>query len=156
MMSQFQGHWRSEGPARIAIIVSRFNQTISQSLLAGALDTLTHLGVRPDDIDTVWVPGAFEIPGTARRIAPHYAALITLGAVIRGDTAHFEYVAGSCAQGVAALAQEGHIPVIFGVLTCNTTEEAAARAGGKAGNKGSEAAQAAMEMLSLYYQLSGA
>jgi 6,7-dimethyl-8-ribityllumazine synthase len=155
-MSQFQGRWSHEGQARIAIIVSRFNQNISQALLDGAIDTLARLGVPSEDIDTIWVPGAFEIPGMARRIAPRYDALITLGAVIRGETAHFEYVAGSCAQGIAALAQEGKTPVIFGVLTCNTTEEAQARAGGKAGNKGGEAALAALEMLSLHRQLPGA
>lgn len=155
-MTEYQGRFVNEAPCRIVIIVSRFNQSISEMLLKGAVDTLTRLGVRAQDIDTVWVPGAFEIPGTVQRVGTHYDAVITLGAVIRGETAHFEYVAGSCAHGVATVAHEGRTPVIFGVLTCNTPEEAMARAGGKAGNKGSEAAMAALEMVSLYRQLSDA
>ncbi len=156
-MSQYQGQWRIESSAaRIAIVVSRFNQNISQALLEGALETLHRLGLAAQQVDVIWVPGAFEIPGTAARVLPTYDAIITLGAVIRGETPHFDYVAGAAANGVAELARRGEKPVIFGVLTCNTTEEAEARAGGKAGNKGSDAALAAVEMLALYQSLSGA
>ncbi|MCL5116286.1 MAG: 6,7-dimethyl-8-ribityllumazine synthase [Firmicutes bacterium] len=152
-MSTYEGQWVAVSQTRIAIIVGRFNQEITGSLLTGALETLTRLGVSQEAIDVIWVPGAFEIPGTARRLMPRYDALITLGAVIRGETPHFDYVAGAVATGVAELARLGEKPVIFGVLTCNTTEEAAARAGGKAGNKGSDAAITAIEMLSLYQKL---
>lgn len=154
-MAVYEGLWQKGAASwRIAIIVSRFNQSISQALLQGALNTLSRLGA--DDIDVIWVPGAFEIPGAARRVLPRYDAVITLGAVIRGETPHFDYVAGAAAQGVAELSRAGEKPVIFGVLTCNTAEEAESRAGGKAGNKGSDAALAAIEMLSLYHRLSGA
>ncbi|PSR21306.1 MAG: 6,7-dimethyl-8-ribityllumazine synthase [Sulfobacillus acidophilus] len=156
-MSVFEGHWLvPKSPARIAIVVSRFNDSITRLLLQGALDTLAHLNWPAAAIDVVWVPGAFEIPGIARRILGRYDALIALGAVIRGETPHFEYVASAVANGIADLAKLGEKPVIFGVLTCNTVEEAQARAGGKAGNKGSEAALAAVEMITLYQELSGA
>jgi len=155
-MSQYEGQWVISPTSRFAIIVSRFNEHISTLLLAGAEDTLARLGVHLDTIDVIWVPGAFEIPGAARRVYPAYDALITLGAVIRGETPHFEYVASAATQGIAELARLGEKPVIFGVLTCNTAEEAEARSGGKAGNKGNDAALAAVEMLSLYQKLSGA
>ncbi|NMP21468.1 6,7-dimethyl-8-ribityllumazine synthase [Sulfobacillus harzensis] len=155
-MSSFEGTWGFPPNARVAVIVARFNQTITQNLLDGALETLRRLGAPPSAIDVIWVPGAFEIPGTAARLHDRYDALITLGAVIRGETPHFDYVAGAVANGVHHLAARGQKPVIFGVLTCNTPEEAEARAGGKAGNKGSDAAMAAVEMLTLYQNLSGA
>lgn len=156
-MPVFEGQWTAtKDLPRIAIVVSRFNQQISNALLDGARETLRRLGVPENNIDIIWVPGAFEIAGAARRVLQHYDALITLGAVIRGETPHFDYVAGAAAQGVAQLANAGEKPVIFGVLTCNTTEEAQARAGGKAGNKGSDAALSAIEMISLYQRLSGA
>lgn len=155
-MATFEGQWTMPPHARIAVIVARFNQEITERLLKGALETLKRMGASDQSVDVVWVPGAFEIAGTAARLYPRYDALITLGAVIRGETPHFDYVAGGVAHGVAQLAQRGEKPVIFGVLTCNTTEEAAARAGGKAGNKGSDAAVTAVEMLSLYQTLSGA
>ncbi len=156
-MPTFHGEWvLRDQNWRIAVIVSRFNQHISEALLRGALDTLARLGVSVEAIATIWVPGAFEIPGTARRALPLYDGIMTLGAVIRGETPHFDYVASTVATGVAELSRTGEKPVIFGVLTCNTMEEAQARAGGKAGNKGSDAALALIEMLSLYQKLSGA
>ncbi|MCY0879527.1 MAG: 6,7-dimethyl-8-ribityllumazine synthase [Firmicutes bacterium] len=155
-MSVYRGDWVLPRVPRIAVVVSQFNAAISEALLEGALATLERFGLGRDQVDVVWVPGAFEIPGVARKLQDRYDALITLGAVIRGETPHFDYVAGAVATGVARLAQEGKIPVIFGVLTCNTVEEAEARAGGKQGNKGSEAALAALEMISLYDKLSGA
>jgi 6,7-dimethyl-8-ribityllumazine synthase len=156
-MSIYEGHWTvPTSPARIAIVVSRFNDSITRALLQGALKTLAHLNWPSTAIDVVWVPGAFEIPGMARRILDRYDALIALGAVIRGETPHFDYVASAVASGIADLAKLGDKPVIFGVLTCNTAEEAQARAGGKAGNKGSDAALAAVEMIALYQELSGA
>ncbi len=156
-MPTIQGQWQSQGSTpSIGIIVSRFNQNVSEALLQGALDTLTRVGIPRDLVDVLWVPGAFEIPGTARRVLPRYDALITLGAVIRGETAHFDFVAGAVSGGVAELARLGEKPVIFGVLTCNTVEEATSRAGGKNGNRGSDCAIAAIEMISLYRQLSEA
>lgn len=155
-MTSFEGTWTWPGHARVAVIVARFNESVTRLLLQGALETLTRLGAPEDAVDVVWVPGAFEIPGTCSHLYNQYQALITLGAVIRGETPHFDYVAGAVASGIASLAARGDKPVIFGVLTCNTWEEAEARAGGKAGNKGSDAALAAVEMLALYQKLSGA
>lgn len=155
-MSTLEGYLVANPQNRIAIIVSRFNQNISQALLKGAQETLTRLGLSAEHVDVIWVPGAFEIPGVAKRLHDRYDALIALGAVIRGETPHFDFVASAVASGVAELARRGERPVIFGVLTCNTIEEALARSGGKAGNKGCDAAMAAMEMLSLYQKLSGA
>jgi 6,7-dimethyl-8-ribityllumazine synthase len=136
---------------RIGIVVSRFNDIISTRLLEGAVDALRKRGVGAGDIDVVWVPGAFEIPIAAREIATHGGvdAVVCLGAVIRGDTAHFEYVAGEAAQGIASVHATTGIPATFGVLTVDTIEQATDRAGGKHGNKGAEAADTAVEMASL-------
>ncbi len=136
---------------RIGIVVSRFNDIISTRLLEGAVDALRQRGVAAGDIDVVWVPGAFEIPIAAREIATHGGvdAVVCLGAVIRGDTAHFEYVAGEAAQGIASVHVTTGVPATFGVLTVDTIEQASDRAGGKHGNKGAEAADAAVEMASL-------
>ncbi len=155
-MTVIQGHWQVKDSPRIGIVVSQFNQNISEALLEGCLSTLTRLGVSNDSLDVIWVPGAFEIPGTVKQILDRYDAVITLGAVIRGETPHFEYVAGAVAAGIADLARTGPIPIIFGVLTTNTAEEARDRSGGKSGNKGSDGALAALEMISLYQKLSGA
>ena len=156
-MPTIEGQWRLCGASpRIGVIVSRFNQNVSEALLRGALETLARVNFRQESIDVIWVPGAFEIPGVARRALSHYDALITLGAVIRGETPHFDYVSGAVAQGVAELARQGEKPVIFGVLTCNTVDEALSRAGGKNGNRGQDCALAAIEMISLYQRLSGA
>ncbi len=136
---------------RYAIVAGRFNHFITDKLVAGALDALVRHGIAESDVDCVWVPGAFEIPMAAGKLARsnRYAAVITLGAVIRGATPHFDYVAGECASGVAALSREADVPVIFGVLTTDTIVQAIERAGTKAGNKGADAALAALEMVSL-------
>ena len=141
--------------ANYTIIVARFNAFIVESLLEGALDTLRRHGVDDSRIKVVRVPGAFEIPLAARAAAAaeDCDAVITLGAVIRGATAHFDYVCGPCASGVAAAAQESGKPVIFGVLTTDTIEQAIERAGTKAGNKGADCALGAMEMVSLLRKL---
>lgn len=136
---------------RIGIVVSRFNDFITRRLLDGALDTLERHGVKADAVDTAWVPGAVEIPVAAQALARsgRYNAVITLGAVIRGATTHYDYVCSMVASGVNQVALDTSVPVIFGVLTTDTLEQAIERAGSKAGNKGSEAAVAAIEMANL-------
>ena len=136
---------------RFAIAAARFNRAIVEGLLDGALEALAEHGVGADDVDVVQVPGAFELPLAARRLAQtgRYEAVVALGAVIRGDTPHFEYVSGECARGIAAVALEVDVPVIFGVLTVDDEAQARARIGGAHGNKGAEAALAAMEMAAL-------
>ncbi len=143
--------------ARFALVVSRFNAKVVSKLEQGALETLRRHGVASENISVVPVPGAFEIPFMAKRLAASkaYDAVITLGAVIRGGTPHFEYVAGECARGVAEVAREADVPVIFGVLTTNDMAQALERAGGAEGNKGSESAVAAMDMLTTLRGLSG-
>ena len=137
--------------ARIAIVVGRFNGFIVDSLLSGALDTLTRAGIQPGDITVSHVPGAFEMPLVVQKYAEsgNFEAVIGLGAVIRGSTPHFDYVAGENAKALASLALKFNLPVINGVLTTDTIEQAIERAGTKAGNKGAEAAMVAMEMISL-------
>ncbi len=141
--------------ARFAIVAARFNASITEALLEGAVATLAEHGVADDHVNVVQVPGAFEIPITAKRLAAsgRYEAIITLGAVVRGATPHFEYVAGACARGVSRVALEENVPVIFGVLTTDTDEQARARAGGKEGNKGCQAAIAGLEMVTLLRRL---
>lgn len=136
---------------KIAIVVARFNEFITRKLLDGALDTLKRHGVKEENIDIAWVPGAFEIPLVAKKLAlkQAYDAVITLGTVIRGATPHFDYVCNEAAKGVSHAALESGKPVIFGILTTETIEQAIERAGTKAGNKGSEAALAAIEMVDL-------
>jgi 6,7-dimethyl-8-ribityllumazine synthase len=140
---------------RYAIAVSRFNAFITESLLEGALDTLRRHGIPEAAITVVWVPGAYELPLVVKKLAKSqdYDAIITLGAVIRGGTAHFEYVAGEVSKGVAAAMMEHEVPVAFGVLTVESIEQAIERAGTKAGNKGAEAALGALEMVSLLRKL---
>jgi 6,7-dimethyl-8-ribityllumazine synthase len=137
--------------ARIALLVSRFNSFVVDSLLAGALDTLKRHGADERDLQIVKVPGAYEMPLVAQRLAAskRFEAIIALGAVIRGGTPHFEYVAGECTRGLSAVSMQYGIPVAFGVLTVDTIEQAIERAGTKAGNKGGEAALSAIEMVSL-------
>lgn len=156
-MPEYAGSAQGEG-RRIAVVVARFNETITQKLLEGALDALTRHGVAFDDIDTLWVPGAWEIPFAARRAlaSDRYDALVALGAVIRGDTPHFDYVAGECARGLAQASAELDFPIAFGVLTCDTMEQAEARAGGAHGNKGWDSALAALEMADLFGRLDAA
>jgi 6,7-dimethyl-8-ribityllumazine synthase len=141
--------------ARFGIVVGRFNSFVVESLLEGTLDTLRRHGAKDKDIEIVRVPGAFEIPLVAKRMAAagKYDAIIALGAVIRGGTPHFEYVAGECTKGLATVMMEHDIPVAFGVLTVDTIEQAIERAGTKAGNKGVEATLSAIEMVNLMPQL---
>jgi len=141
--------------ATIAIVVGRFNGFIVESLLAGAVDTLRRSGLAETDLTVVRVPGAYEIPLIADRLAASgkYDAIIALGAVIRGSTPHFDYVAGECSKGLSNVSARHGLPAIFGVLTTDTIEQAVERAGTKAGNKGSEAAQTALEMISLLRKL---
>lgn len=150
-MIEHQGRLRADG-RRFGIVVGRFNELITRQLLGGARDCLVRHGADDDAIEAFWVPGAWEIPGMLRRLAGAgtYDALISLGAVIRGGTPHFDYVAGQVAAGVAAVGAAADVPVVFGVLTTDTIEQAIERAGTKAGNKGWEAALAAIEMADLY------
>ena len=136
---------------RFCIIVSRFNEFICAKLLSGAIDELKRHGAKEENIDVVWCPGAFEIPLIAKKVAKtgKYNAIITLGAVIKGSTSHYDYVCAEVSKGVASVSLETSIPVIFGVLTCDNIEQAIERAGTKAGNKGSDAAKSAIEMANL-------
>ncbi len=149
-MKVIEGKLTSKG-YRFALVVSRFNELISSKLLEGALDCLRRHEVKEDEITTIWVPGAFEIPQVAKLAASkkEFDAVICLGAVIRGGTPHFDYVAAEVSKGVAHVALSQSKPVIFGVLTTDTIEQALERAGTKAGNKGFAAASAALEMLNL-------
>jgi 6,7-dimethyl-8-ribityllumazine synthase len=149
-MATFEGSLIGSG-LRFGIVVGRFNEFITSKLLGGAQDGLVRHGVDADDIDVYWVPGAFEIPVVARRAAESakYDAVICLGAVIRGSTPHFDYVANESAKGIAAAGHATGLPVIYGVLTTDTIEQAIERAGTKAGNKGFDAAMTAIEMGSL-------
>ena len=140
---------------RLAVVVSRFNEVVTSRLLAGARTAIERHGVREEDVDVAWVPGSFELPLAARRLAEsrRYDAVVCLGAVIRGETPHFEYVAGEAARGIADAARDTGVPVIFGVLTTDTLEQALERAGGKTGNKGYDAAVNAIEMANLLRRL---
>ncbi|RDE92771.1 6,7-dimethyl-8-ribityllumazine synthase [Aggregatibacter aphrophilus] len=145
--------------AKIAVVISRFNSFINESLLEGALDALKRVGqVKDDNITLVRVPGAYELPLVARRLAESkkFDAIVALGTVIRGGTAHFEYVAGEASSGLGKVAMEAEIPVAFGVLTTENIEQAIERAGTKAGNKGAEAALVALEMYNLLNQVQAA
>lgn len=136
---------------KFCIIISRFNEFIGSKLLSGAVDELIRHGVKDTNIDVIWVPGAFEIPVIAKKAAKtgKYAAIITLGAVIKGSTSHYDYVCAEVSKGVASVSLETNVPVMFGVLTCDNIEQAIERAGTKAGNKGSDAAKSAIEMANL-------
>ena len=140
---------------RIAIVAGRFNEAIGKRLVEGAIDGLRRNGVAEDDISVAWVPGAFEIPTVAARFAEsgEVDAVVCVGAVIRGETPHFDYVAGHAAHGVGAASLETGVPITFGVLTTDTTDQAADRAGGKGGNTGFDAALAALEMANLFAEL---
>ena len=140
---------------RFAILVSRFNEFISSRLLSAAVDTLERHGCRTGDITAIWVPGAWELAATARRAAlsGRFDAVICLGCVVRGETPHFDYVAGEAAKGIAQVGLEAKVPVVFGVLTADSLEQAINRAGAKAGNRGADAAMTAIEMVNLFAQL---
>jgi len=153
-MTRYEGKYTGAG-RHIALLASRFNSAIADQLIAGATDELVRHGVASGDIDTYMVPGAFDLPAVARRISERgtYDAIVCLGAVIRGATPHFDYVAQEAAKGVAHVAQTAKCVVVFGVLTCDHMEQAWERAGGKAGNKGADAARAALELVDLYTHL---
>ena len=153
-MKVYQGRPRGEG-VRVAVVCGRFNEFITRELLNGCVDELERHGTESDAISVAWVPGAWEIPLVAERLAQSAEVdlVITLGAVIRGATAHFDYVAGEAAKGISGVAGRTGKPVIFGVLTTDTIEQAIERAGTKAGNKGREAACAGLEMVDLFRSL---
>ncbi|MFZ5596231.1 MAG: 6,7-dimethyl-8-ribityllumazine synthase [Bacillota bacterium] len=150
MVKVFEGHLLGEG-LRFGIVVGRFNEFITNKLLSGALDALRRHGVDDGDIEVAWVPGAFEIPAVAGRMVSlkRYDAVICLGAVIRGATPHFDYVAAEVSKGVAKVGLDSGVPTIFGVITSDTIEQAIERAGTKAGNKGWDSAVTAIEMANL-------
>jgi 6,7-dimethyl-8-ribityllumazine synthase len=153
-MAEFTGNPVGSG-RRLAVVASRFNETVTRALVDGALDALVRHGASFDDIDVVWVPGAWELPIAVRRAmaTERYDAVIALGAVIRGDTPHFDFVAGEASRGLADASRDSDMAVGFGLLTCDTLEQALERCGGAHGNKGWDAAIAALEMADLLNQL---
>ncbi len=156
-MAEFAGTPAGSG-RRIAVLASRFNESVTRKLADGAIDALVRHGLTSENIDVIWVPGAWELPAAARRLlsSERYDALVAVGAVIRGETPHFEYVAGEAARGLAQASAEFDIPIGFGLLTTDTTAQAEARAGGDHGNKGWDAALAALEMADLFDRLDAA
>ncbi|MGQ9525381.1 MAG: 6,7-dimethyl-8-ribityllumazine synthase [Armatimonadota bacterium] len=156
-MSVFQGNLTAEG-LRFGIVVSRFNEFITSKLLAGALDALERHGANMNDVDIAWVPGSFEIPLIAQKMARsgRYDAVICLGALIRGSTPHFDYIAAEVSKGIATVSLGTELPVVFGVITADTIEQAIERAGTKMGNKGADAAVSAIEMANLIRALDSA
>lgn len=153
-MSTFEGKMTQDG-IKVGIVVARFNEFITSKLLGGAMDGLIRHDVKEQDIDVAWVPGAFEIPLIAKKMAKSgkYDAVICLGAVIRGATSHYDYVCAEVSKGIASVSLNSDIPVMFGVLTTDTIEQAIERAGTKAGNKGFECAEGAIEMVNLSREL---
>lgn len=152
-MKEIKGNFSGKGK-RITIIVSRFNEIISKQLLEGCIDTLKKSGVTDDNISVIWAPGSFEIPQVLSKLTVNKLdAIIALGAVIRGETPHFDYIASEAAKGIARLSQDKKIPVIFGVITADTVEQAVERAGTKQGNKGRDAALSALEMANIFVQI---
>jgi 6,7-dimethyl-8-ribityllumazine synthase len=153
-MAEFSGTPTGAG-RRVAVVASRFNETVTRSLVDGALDALVRHGAAFDDVDVFWVPGAWELPLAVRHAmaSARYDVIVALGAVIRGDTPHFDYVAGEASRGLADAARDSEIPLGFGLLTCDTMEQALARCGGEHGNKGWDAAVAALEMADLLDQI---
>ena len=153
-MKIYEGKLVSEG-VKIGIVVARFNEFIVSKLVSGAIDGLVRHDVAEDNIDTVWVPGAFEIPVIAKKVAKSgkYDAVICLGTVIRGETSHYDYVCAEVSKGIAQVSLEAELPVMFGILTTDTIEQAVVRAGTKAGNKGYDCALGAIEMINLMQEL---
>ncbi|MFN7471475.1 MAG: 6,7-dimethyl-8-ribityllumazine synthase [Roseiflexaceae bacterium] len=153
-MTTYQGQFIGNG-LHIAIVVSRWNDIITQRLLEGAQDTLVRHGVQPADVDVAWVPGSFELPIVAKKFAEsgRYHAVIALGCVIRGSTSHYDHVTSGVTSGIAQVGVQTGVPCIFGVVTTESIEQAIERAGSKMGNKGSEAAMAAIEMATLLRQI---
>jgi 6,7-dimethyl-8-ribityllumazine synthase len=156
-MPEFVGTPTAAG-RRFAVLASRFNETVVRRLVEGAVDAIVRHGATLDDVDVVWVPGAWELPAAARFLlaTERYDALVALGAVVRGDTPHFDYVAGEASRGLADAGAEYDTPIGFGLLTCDTMAQAEARAGGEHGNKGWDAALAAIEMADLFDRLGAA
>ena len=154
MGQTFQGELDGAG-LRVALVASRFNEQVTSRLVEGARDALGRHGVREEDVDLAWVPGAFELAIAARKLAEsrRYDAVVCLGAIIRGETPHFEFICAEAARGIGRLAQDTGIPAIFGVITPNTLEQALERAGGSMGNKGHDAVVSAIEMANLMRQL---
>jgi 6,7-dimethyl-8-ribityllumazine synthase len=152
-MREIRGNFAGKGK-KIAIVISRFNEFISKELLGGCIDTLKKAGVVEDDVSVIWTPGSFEIPPVLSKIdAKKLDAIITLGAVIRGETPHFDYIASEVAKGIANISIEKKIPIIFGIITADTIEQAIERSGTKQGNKGRDAALSALEMADLFKQI---
>lgn len=152
-MKEIRGNFSGKGK-KIAIVVSRFNEFISNQLLQGCVDTLSKSGVAKESIFVVWTPGSFEIPQVLSKLdTKKFNAIIALGAVIRGETPHFDYIASEVAKGIARISHEKKIPVTFGVITADTVEQAVERAGTKQSNKGRDAALAALEMADIYSQI---
>ncbi len=156
-MRVLEGKLIDGGSIRVAIVVARFNEFITSKLLGGALDTLSRHGVKDEDVSVAWVPGAFEIPLIAGKLAESgkYDAVIALGAVIRGSTSHYDLVCNEAAKGIAQVQMKTGVPVLFGVITTENIEQAIERAGSKAGNKGSECAESAIEMVNLIRVIEG-
>ena len=156
-MPEFVGTPRGEG-RRFAVVASRFNEAVTRALTDGAVDALVRHGTAFDDVDVVWVPGAWELPAAVRRVlaSDRYAAVVAVGAVVRGDTPHFDFVAGEAMRGLADASAEADVPVTCGLLTTDTMAQAEARAGGEHGNKGWDAALAALEMADLFAMLDAA
>ncbi|HEV8364660.1 MAG TPA: 6,7-dimethyl-8-ribityllumazine synthase [Gemmatimonadaceae bacterium] len=156
-MAEFSGSPNGAG-RRCAVVASRFNESVTQRLVEGALDALTRHGVAFDDADVIWVPGAWELPGAVRHIAAteRYDAIVAVGAVIRGETPHFDYISNEAARGLSRAIAEFDLPIGFGLLTCDNLAQAEARAGGDHGNKGWDAAMAALEMADLFDRLDAA
>ncbi len=154
-MKKYQGKLVAPADAKFAVVVSRFNEFVSAKLLDGCLDAFRRHGTEEDNVDIVWSPGGFEMPVIASRLAEsgQYAAVVCLGAIIRGGTDHNQYIATQTARGVAGVSARTGVPCIFGVLTCDTLEQAVERAGAKSGNKGADAAASAIEMVNLMQQL---
>jgi 6,7-dimethyl-8-ribityllumazine synthase len=157
-VKQYSAKLVAPAGARFAVVASRFNEFITAKLLEGCLDALERHGAQLDNVEVAWSPGSYETPVIAQRLASsgRYAAVICLGAVIRGGTDHYQYVASEAAKGVAAAAMKTGVPCIFGILTCDTLDQAIERAGTKAGNKGADAAVAAIEMANLFDMLPAA
>ena len=153
-MAEFSGTPSGQG-RRFAVVASRFNESVVTKLVDGALDALVRHGAALDDVDVVWVPGAWELPSAARRLleSDRYDALVAVGAVVRGETPHFDYIAGEASRGLARASAEFDVPIGFGVLTTEDMAQAEARAGGAHGNKGWDAAMAALEMVDLFDRL---
>ena len=155
MVNTFEGNLYADSNDKFCIVISRFNDFIGAKLLDGAIDTFKRLNVKEENIDVIYVPGAFEIPLSASLAAKtkKYSAIVTLGAIIKGSTDHYDYVCAELSKGIAQVAMNEKIPVLFGVLTCDTLEQAIERAGTKAGNKGSQCAMAAIETANLFKKI---